>query len=385
MWHSLQLDDGKDDDWQPIDYTTSRCQPRAAWQTMSFPTCNSLHEVSLHAIAAATAPTDSEDLQLLGQGWFRSTWRLDRTVAADQQEESVVLKTLRLEREYKREYYELHRRDAVAMERLTRSPFVVNVYGMCGNSALNELADFPFAGVQSLEVFNRRMRGQDSPEVQKIKLRMAASIAVGLADVHSVDDSEVPTLAHYDLNPRNVALFRGGRPKLNDFNIAEFLHYDPATNETCGFPSRLHEPWWRAPEEMYRTDPPRKINEKVDVYALGNLLFHTLTTHSPRGKMVPSRVDETRSIVSQGIPPAIYMPYANATDPTSVAIRKAMELCFIKDPEKRASAQDISDILMDALLNVTMDAESDSDLPPPEADQEEDEDSSGGDAVEDKG
>ena len=42
--------------------------------------------------------------------------------------ESVVLKTLRLEREYKREYYELHRRDALAMERLTYSPFVVNVH-----------------------------------------------------------------------------------------------------------------------------------------------------------------------------------------------------------------------------------------------------------------
>lgn len=61
-------------------------------------------------------------------------------------------KTLRLEREFKPEYYELHRRDAVAMERLTRSPFVVNVFGMCGNSALNELADFPYPGVQSLEV-----------------------------------------------------------------------------------------------------------------------------------------------------------------------------------------------------------------------------------------
>lgn len=128
---------------------------------------------------------------------------------------------------------------------------------------------------------------------------MAASIAVGLADIHSIDGNGRSTLVHYDLNPRNVALFNGGRPKINDFNIAEFLHYDPITNETCGFPARLREPWWRAPEEMTHGTI---VNEKVDIYALGNLLFHTLTTHSPRGKMIPSRLEETRNLVQQGIP-----------------------------------------------------------------------------------
>lgn len=46
----------------------------------------------------------------------------------------------RLERDFLPEYYELHRRDAVAMERLTSSPYVMDVFGYCGQSALTELA-----------------------------------------------------------------------------------------------------------------------------------------------------------------------------------------------------------------------------------------------------
>jgi len=354
MMHSLRSDENDaQDDWQPIDYEKSTCKPLAAWQTQSFPTCNTLHEIQLHSILPevfSSALNLEEELVALGQGWFRTTWRWDRNV----ERESLVLKTLRLERAYKREYYELHRRDAVAMERLTASPFVVNVYGSCGNSAINELADFPFENVQSLESFNRRMRGRDdSAAAYMMKLRVAASIAVGLADIHGIDFADRPTMTHYDLNPRNVAMFVGGKPKINDFNIAEFLHYDPATNKTCGFPSRLHEPWWRAPEEMNTTSNEILVDEKVDIYALGNIFFHTLTTHSPRGKMVPPRMDAMRSDVAAGIPPIVPLPYSNTTDPAGLAILHAMEMCFKPDAKDRASAATIADYLTEELLKLT--------------------------------
>ncbi|GAX14374.1 hypothetical protein FisN_11Hh169 [Fistulifera solaris] len=359
MMHSLRsYENDALDDWQPIDYTTSRCQPRAEWQTKSFPTCNNLHELQLHAALPEVFKKSmdlEEELTVLGEGWFRTTWRLDRrSYDKDVPTESLVLKTLRIEREYKREYYELHRRDAVAMERLTRSPFVVDVYGACGNSAINELANFPYEGVQSLEVFNRRLRGHDqTPQAYLMKLKMATSVAVGLADVHGIDSDTVPTLAHYDINPRNVALFEGGKPKLNDFNIAEFLHYDPETNETCGFPARLHEPWWRAPEEMNVTTNDILVDEKVDVYALGNILFHTLTTHSPRGKMKPERLKEVRAIVAAGTPPVIPPPYDKTTDPAAVAIRHAIKLCFRADPKERATAAEIAHYLKKILFQLT--------------------------------
>lgn len=335
------------DAWQP---PHEHCPPKADWQTLSFPNCNSIHEICL-ATSAAENVVDEDSLSVLGEGWFRTTWRFDRS---SPQKESVVLKTLRIEREYLSEYYELHRRDAVAMERLTASPFVVNVYGFCGQAAINELANFPFPGIQSLESFNRRMRGNDSARSNAIKLRMAASIALGVADIHSAGSTdpndETVYMVHYDLNPRNIALFAGGRPKINDFNIAEFLRYDPDTNETCKFPSRLHEPWWRAPEEM-NTTHTILLDEKVDIYALGNILYHTLTTHSARGKQHKDRMDEVRPIVAAGVRPIIPDHFVKDKDPNVVAMVKAINLCWTKKPAERASAEEVAAILYKALLN----------------------------------
>lgn len=320
-----------------------QCIPKADWHQASFPNCNSIHEINL--LSAAEINEEEEQLHVLGEGWFRTTWQLTAHNA------SVVLKTLRIERDFLQEYYELHRRDALTMERLTWSDFVVNVYGYCGQSALNELADFPYQGIKDLETFDRRLRGRYTPTVYKVKLQLAASVAQGLADIHAIDGADQgATMVHYDINPRNIALFAQGRPKINDFNIAELLRYNPATNKTCGFPNRMHQPWWRAPEEVSLTRGTVLVDEKVDIYALGGVLFHILTTHSPRGKMKPEFQETVRAAVEQGMAPTIPPPFDTEQNVVTVAFRKAMARCFEKDPVKRASAQEIVEILLDALM-----------------------------------
>ena len=177
-----------------------RCTP--------IPDCNSIHEIDVAASAGGVHNTE-ESLSVLGEGWFRTTWRFDRYVS----KEALVLKTLRMEREFLSEYYELHRRDAVAMERLTSSSFVVNVYGYCGQSAINELANFPLPGIHSLEDFKRRMpRNDGSATGNRVKLTMSAGIAQGVAAIHATN-----VMVHYDLKTDNVALFAGGRPKIERF------------------------------------------------------------------------------------------------------------------------------------------------------------------------
>lgn len=108
------------------DYTQGDCVPMHDWQTKSFPNCNLVHEYDLKAAGPniyknSTNLVLEDDMVLLGQGWFRHAWRLSTV------NENVILKTLRLEREFYDEYYDLHRRDAVAMERLTHSPFIMDV------------------------------------------------------------------------------------------------------------------------------------------------------------------------------------------------------------------------------------------------------------------
>jgi hypothetical protein len=89
------------------------------------------------------------------------------------------LMILRIEREFIEEYYELHRRDALAMERLTFSPYVLDIYGYCGQSAINELANFGIEGMSSLEKIARSFRGMDDIEpVSKIKLQLASMVSI---------------------------------------------------------------------------------------------------------------------------------------------------------------------------------------------------------------
>lgn len=439
-WTSQTATDDRNDDDNFIENNNDECVPMASWQTTSYPNCNSIHEIDLvlssgkgsvafpplqqHGNTSAPTTTtmrrrrwltqhpwqtfkdnphrkhpelnpmmgmiQQQDITFLGQGWFRAAWRMDSKGLQEYDEEeedyydteSVVLKTLRFERDFLQEYYELHRRDALAMERLTASPYVLDVYGYCGQSAINELADFGIEGMSSLEKVARGFRGLDIEPVSKIKLQLATMVAQGVSHLHSIDypdlvrDEDYPedngsggsvhkpgfsnaTLVHYDLNPRNIAIVKRGKPKLNDFNVAEFLMWNPTTNTKCGFEGRFKEPWWRAPEEMqvqmasdYPDPPP--LTEKVDVYALGNILWDLLTTHAPWGKMKKERQDEVRPKVAKGELPKLPPPYDKLTlqDPALKALKDAMYKCLRLNPEDRPSAGEIAQELAEALGNL---------------------------------
>lgn len=357
------------------------CVPLAEWQDLSFPNCNVLHEIDLRAVTDSFIDDNEnteqkEKLSLLGEGWFRDTWRLDRRLRAakshgddnnsdnnNDEKESVVLKTLRIEREFLEEYYDLHRKDALAMERLTSSAFVVNAYGYCGQSAINEMADlFQAPSLKNFLSQLRRMRfAQDSEVILRTKLNVGASIATGLANIHQFPadlDGKLqggrPIIVHYDLNPGNVAMFKGPRPKLNDFNIAEFLRYNPKTNRTCGFPSRMRDPWWRSPEEVELkiNGTSRMLDEKVDVFALGNTLYNIFTGHTPYGRFTrdEKRVEEIREKLLQGIAPVVPKTFTNDwSNPAVKAFIRAMDLCFRRDPADRGTAQEVAVILFNAL------------------------------------
>lgn len=69
----------------------------------------------------------------------------------------IVLKTLRYEHEFDLRNWDRHRRDAIAMERLSASPFVLDIYASCGNSGLTEYA--PGGSIRNA-VFPRRPKRQ---------------------------------------------------------------------------------------------------------------------------------------------------------------------------------------------------------------------------------
>ncbi|MEZ4416064.1 MAG: serine/threonine-protein kinase [Gemmatimonadota bacterium] len=82
-------------------------------------------------------------------------------------------------------------------------------------------------------------------------------------------------VVHRDLKPSNILVTPEGVPKLLDFGIAKLLSDDQPEATRTGF--RLATPEYAAPEQL-RGDG---VSTATDVYALGVLLYESLSGHRP--------------------------------------------------------------------------------------------------------
>jgi hypothetical protein len=114
------------------------CKP-TEWQTLSFPNCNAIHELDLREAlgfrrsrtkATKEQNTTIDDIgSYVGEGMWRTVWKVH-----DRGQATLALKTMKGEHEWDHRNLERHRRDALTMERLTSSPYVMSIYGYCGNT-----------------------------------------------------------------------------------------------------------------------------------------------------------------------------------------------------------------------------------------------------------
>ena len=138
------------------------------------------------------------------------------------------------------------------MERLTKSPYIVDIYSYCGQTAINEYAHFD-SDMTEFRHFTKKIRSMKSKKINMMKLKVGAMLALGLQHIHEVDGINNTTLMHYDINPSNVMITEGGIPKFNDFNVAHFFYWDQVNNRRCPYVGHLKTPLWRSPEEMQET------------------------------------------------------------------------------------------------------------------------------------
>eukprot|EP00536_Pseudo-nitzschia_multiseries_P001573 jgi/Psemu1/234753/estExt_Genewise1.C_190226 len=345
-------------------YSTEECVPMQDWQTAYQPSCNGMHELALQTLGASTGRTEETtkaksklklkpklklkrgdveglDATLFGtKGFWRYAWKLvighqdHRTAEVD----TVVFKNLKYEHNFEDAHFEHDRVDAVAMERLTSSPHVINIFGFCGHSVLTEYAD------------GKRL-GELADKSKKIPLRrleIARDIATGLADVHGIDGDGNTTFVHLDVNPANVVSVNQTL-KLNDFNIGIIRQWNTTSNEACGFPTQYPNPQWRSPEEARNE---QHLTEKVDIFSLGHIFFRLICGHEPWNKLEPGgrpTKEEINEKVQRGDLPHIPESVMNSDDPEIVAIRAAMLKCYRFDPTQRPSARKIANTLDRAL------------------------------------
>jgi len=211
-----------DDKWdRPFNLYTDQpdCQPMHAWQSYQFPTFNVVHEQPLNG---------KEEGKYLAHGWWRQTFQLHDSGTDDR----IAMKTLRNDRSFTANLMETHRVDSLMCERLTSSPFVMDIYGHCGHSGLFEFSD---GGTLKDLVLNRQRRGK-KPFISRVdKLSLAVEVASGVADLHTMESRNgYSAMVHTDLYlPQFVR--SGDTNKLNDFNRGHLMYWNHRKRESCPY------------------------------------------------------------------------------------------------------------------------------------------------------
>lgn len=308
-------------------FAEGECVPMSDWQTTFHPSCNAVHELGLAQIGA----NPEMEFDLFGKkGFWRHAWKVQRKHSKD----VFALKTLKIQHNFEEAHFLHDRIDAVAMERLTGSPHVIDVFGFCGHSVYTEYADGERLGAVADRARKRFLA----------TLQMAKDIAEGLADVHGIDGDDKVSFVHLDVNPANIVIV-GDKLKLNDFNIGIIRRWNTTSNTPCGFPAQFPNPQWRSPEEARNEN---FLTEKVDVFSMGHIFFRLISGAEPWNRLEPGGKPSKAEVnvkVQQGILPTIPESVLQSTDPEIVAIRQVMLRCYEKDPNDRPSAREIANTL----------------------------------------
>jgi serine/threonine-protein kinase len=153
------------------------------------------------------------------------------------------------------------------------------------------LAQLEHAGIVTLYDFGTAPDGDSYLVMQLVpggslaergRLSPAEAVALGQRLCDALAYAHGRGVVHRDIKPENVLLDEDGRPKLSDFGIARIL--DPARAEgPLTRPSVvLGTPGYLAPEA--RAGAP--VDARMDVYALGAVLFYALTGRHPDGATI---------------------------------------------------------------------------------------------------
>jgi hypothetical protein len=324
-----------------------KCVPMADWQSTFYPTCN-----EFHGFDAPEALSDRDLWMISSKGYWRYAWEVvenktkhwtDDSWGEYSHDSSIVLRTFKLEHTYEEAYFENNRVDAIAMERLTKSPYVIKMFGYCGMSVLTE-----YAGQHVGQVVDTLNPLE--------KLDLAKMIAQGVNDVHSIGD-EV-SLVHNDLNLANILIGKNhSRPLLNDFNIAVLMMKRNDTGEACPFTSHFPNPQWRAPEEQVDEHglTSKLLTEKIDIYALGNVMYRFAVGRGPWNRpdglslTKEQRLEIATLKMKEGALPRIPDEVLNSQEPATMALLSIMRGCYQHRPELRPSAKKIMDQLQSAI------------------------------------
>jgi serine/threonine protein kinase len=295
-------------------------KPRACqepeFKSYYFPTCNDFHERDMGRayddprLVSNPRPENEVNIAYLASGFYRDTWVLEdepwilqspypleeldeilerRYGVLDEERtsemiakgyRSAILKTPRMAHNISRSFLEEVWTEAIIMERLTKSPRIINIYGHCSSSTMVEVVPIEFQevaihgeGFEAPDVIEERNRDGVRPFnnfTSTEKLRFALDMAESLADVHGFEGG---VIVHDDVQMCQWLRTPDGRLKLGDFNRATIMSWDLLRGEYCKFNNGNAFSQYRSPEEY----AARNLNEKIDIFSFGNNIYAMLT------------------------------------------------------------------------------------------------------------
>ncbi|CEG42167.1 ste ste20 mst protein kinase [Plasmopara halstedii] len=250
-----------------------------------------------------------EVLERIGEGSYGKVYKAVNKSSA----EVVALKVVPVENEDRAAYEELTR-EILILERC-KSPFVVQYLGSFSyESQLWIAMEFCAAGsLADLHV----LRGRQVLREAEIAA-VCANITLGLAHLHSQG------LIHRDIKAGNLLLNRDGVTKLADFGVSAQLTATVGKRRTV-----IGTPFWMAPEVIQEA----QYDCKADLWSLGITALELAEGEPPLAHMHPMRAI---FLIPNRAPPELRAP-ANF----SAEFRDFIALCLKKDPQERASAENL--------------------------------------------
>ncbi len=153
-------------------------------------------------------------------------------------------------------------RNEIKLARQVSHRHVCRMYDI-GEEWLSIYISMEYVPGEDLKSFIRR-----SGHLNEAKaIGLARQILEGLVEAHRLG------VVHRDLKPQNIMIDREGNAKIMDFGIARSLH----TKGVTGTGVIIGTPEYMAPEQAEGHD----IDHRVDIYALGAILFEMVTGRVP--------------------------------------------------------------------------------------------------------
>jgi len=331
------------------------CQPIHDWQSQSFPNCNTFHEEIMTPL----------NMRLINQGSARIAFEA-RYHDEENRERRYVYKTLRYKKNVTERKVEEQRVDALIMERSVDSPFIPDIHGYCGVGVLQDF--MPEGNMHDYIKGSRLSGGSTLSPIDK--LRIAIHITSGVAQLHNVG------YFHNDITPHQF-LFQDNVFKLNDFNMAKpiMTNVSASSDSICTFDNFGKQKYiWkgRSLEEFQKISgykyytPPTPMN--IDTWMMGTVLYTIYTDQYlfENPKQLDMKEAAIKMMLGQRSP--IPNKLQSSTDPSYIAMRKTLDMCWAQKWQERPSAQDIATYLMDELREIKGEVDPDLKIVLPERD-----------------